>query len=682
MKQLYSTSIILLFISFTNAQNFSLEWANSMGGSIDDEGYSIATDASGNVYTTGYFKDTVDFDPSSGVFNLISNGLSDIFIQKLDANGNFVWAKQMGGISTDKGLSISIDSIGNVYSTGYFQNTVDFDPSSSIFDLTTNGSYDIYIQKLDANGNFVWVKQIGGLGDSDFGKSITIDAGGNIYTTGSFQFTVDFDPGPGVFNLSATLGSTNMFIQKLDNSGNFIWAKSVIGTGDISSNCITIDVSGDVYTIGSFQNTADFNPNSGIYNLTSTGIYDIFIQKLDANGNFIWAKSMVGTVANNGFSLKLDSSGNIYTTGGFMDIVDFNPNSGLFNLTSNGNFDIYIQKLDANGNFLWAKSFGGTGIDLAKSLFIDASGNIYNTGRFQNTVDFDPSSGVFNLISNGGLDIYIQKLDANGNFIWAKSMGGTANDYGSSIIADAGGNIYTTGCFNDTVDFDSDSNVFNLASNGNKDIFIHKLSQCGNSTSTGFDTQVECGSYTWIDGNTYTSNNITATYTLTNALGCDSVVTLNLTIDTVDIGITNNSPTLSANTSIATFQWLDCDNNFDEINGETSQSFTPASNGNYAVSVTQNGCTDTSSCESVNNVHVNEISSYNLTVHPNPTNDQITIDINGYNGPVNVEVYDLQGRLLESTNTTTVSLRKYERGIYIFKISYGEITEEVRVVRD
>ena len=222
MKKLYSTSIILLFITFTNAQTFSLEWANSMGGSMDDEVYSIATDASGNVYTTGYFKDTVDFDPSSGVFNLISNGLSDIFIQKLDANGNFVWAKQMGGISTDKGVSISIDSIGNVYSTGYFQNTVDFDPSSSIFDLTTNGSYDIYIQKLDANGNFVWVKQIGGLGDGDNGKSITIDAGGNIYTTGSFQFTVDFDPGPGVFNLSATSGYTNMFIQKLDNSGNFI----------------------------------------------------------------------------------------------------------------------------------------------------------------------------------------------------------------------------------------------------------------------------------------------------------------------------------------------------------------------------------------------------------------------------------------------------------------------------
>ena len=184
-----------------------------------------------------------------------------------------------------------------------------------------------------------------------------------------------------------------------------------------------------------------------------------------------------------------------------------------------------------------------------------------------------------------------------------------------------------------------------------------------------------------MDGVTYTSNNNTATYTLTNAASCDSIVTLDLTINNVDNGITNNSPTLSANAVGANYQWLDCDNNYAELNGETDQIFTAVASGNYAVEVTQNGCADTSACENVSNLGISEIAT-NINLHPNPTSDQITIDIKGYNGPVHIEVYDLQGRLLETTTNTIVSLKKHAKGIYVLKVSYGEITEEVRVVRE
>jgi hypothetical protein len=115
--------------------------------------------------------------------------------------------------------------------------------------------------------------------------------------------------------------------------------------------------------------------------------------------------------------------------------------------------------------------------------------------------------------------------------------------------------------------------------------------------------------------------------------------------------------------------------------GQTNQSFNATVNGNYAVAVTQNGCTDTSVCEVVNNVSINEISS-SINLHPNPTNDIVKLDIEGYNGPVKISIYDLQGRLVETTRSNTVSLRKYERGIYIFKVSYGELIEELRVVKD
>ena len=200
-----------------------------------------------------------------------------------------------------------------------------------------------------------------------------------------------------------------------------------------------------------------------------------------------------------------------------------------------------------------------------------------------------------------------------------------------------------------------------------------------NYSSASTISQTACGSYT-LNGQTYTSSG-TYTQTLINAVSCDSIVTLDLTINNVDNGITNNSPTLSANVVGANYQWLDCDNNYAEINGETGQVFTAVANGNYAVEVAQNGCADTSACENVSNLGISEIAT-NINLHPNPTSDQITIDIKGYHGPVYIEVYDLQGRLIETTTKTIVSLKKNAKGIYVLKVSYGEVTEEVRVVRE
>ena len=119
-----------------------------MGGIFGEESFSIALDGSGNVFTTGYFDNIVDFDPGAGTFNLTSVGSTDIFISKLDAAGNFVWAKQMGGTMDDRGQSIALDASGNVYTTGYFNGTADFDPGAGTFNLTSAGSYDIFVHKM------------------------------------------------------------------------------------------------------------------------------------------------------------------------------------------------------------------------------------------------------------------------------------------------------------------------------------------------------------------------------------------------------------------------------------------------------------------------------------------------------------------------------------------------------
>ena len=356
-KQLLFSFAIVLFATTIFAQNANFEWAVSMGGNYIDYGYSITTDDSGNVYTTGSFSGTVDFDPGAGTLNLTSAGSDDIFVQKLDPNGNLIWAKSMGGTYGDIGYSITTDDSGNVYTTGSFSGTVDFDPGAGILFLTSTGDLDIFIQKLDLNGNLLWAKSMGGT-SNDQGNSITTDANGNVYTTGYFRGIVDFDPGAGTLNLTV-VGADDIFIQKLDPNGNLLWAKIMGGFSFDYGYSIATDDSGNVYTTGYFRGIVDFDPGADTLNLTSAGSDDIFVQKLDPNGNLIWAKIMGGVNSEYGYSITTDDSGNVYTTGRFWGTADFDPGAGILNLTSAGYSDIFIQKLDPNGNLIWGKSMGG-----------------------------------------------------------------------------------------------------------------------------------------------------------------------------------------------------------------------------------------------------------------------------------------------------------------------------------
>ena len=572
------------------------------------------------MYIIGSFSDSLDFDPGLGVYNLTSNGNKDIFILKLNKNGDFMWAKSFGGVLPDAIYSIVTDSYGNVYTTGKFWGTVDFDPGINVYNLTSS-SYDMFISKLDVNGDFLWAKKIGG-SNPDVGYAITLDDYGNVYTTGEFWGTVDFDPGINVYNLISS--SYDTFILKLSENGDFLWANS-FGVS-IPPKSIVVDQYGYIYLNGRFSNTVDFDMGVGVYNLTALALSDIYINKIDSIGTLIWVKQIGGylvyPIMN---SLILDSAGNVYTIGNFKNDIDFDPGLGVYTLTSNGQEDVFIVKLDTNGDFSWAKSFGGGSKDVINSIELDGFGNIFTTGSFENTVDFDPGIGVNNLSSVWATDAFISKLDSDGNFLWATSMGGGAEDEGVSIELDNNGSIYTVGTFSAGANFNSMGSYI-LQSNGSTDIFISKLSQCSNS-------------------------------------------------------IINTSPTLSALDTTASYQWLDCVNNHSFISGATSQSYTPTSNGIYALEITTNYCVDTSACIVVNNVSIAKKSTC-ISLYPNPTNNGITLDIEGYNGSVNVEVYDLQGRLLETTTNTTVSMQEYAKGIYVFKVAYGDRTQELKVVKE
>jgi len=661
-------SLCLAISSFCSfSQSLTFNWADQFGGSGTCFSYSTVLDNSGNVYVTGSFNGTIDFDPGAGINNLTSND-NDIYIQKLDSEGNSVWVKQIGAAGSDKGYFITLDGTGNVYVTGFSQGFVDFDPGVGVYTAEAYGSDDIFALKLDNNGNFIWASTMGGVG-IDTGNGLTVDASGNVFVTGEFSSIADFDPSAGTTNLYSN-GNKDAFVLKLNNDGSFAWVNQ-IGTSLLDKGLgITVDGSNNIYVTGSFAGTADFDSGAGVNQLTTSGGTDIYVLKVDNNGAFIWVKQIGGTSGEDAYAITVDASQNVYITGAFSGTCDFDPGIGTTNLTAVGNYDVFVQKLSSVGDFVWAAQMGGASTEYGLSISLDDNGNVYTTGSFLASVDFDPGTGTSTLTSQGLNDIFIQQLDNNGDFVWVKQIGGTANDVGRTINLNSSGSIYLGGFFGSTVDFDPESGVQNLSS-GSTDGFVERLDQC--APNTGTDVVVACNSYMWIDNITYTQDNNTATYTLTNNQGCDSVVTLNLTINTVNNAVTVADPMITADEAGATtYRWLDCNDNYAVIPGESGQSYTPTTNGSYAVEVTNNGCTDTSDCQLIQSLSIQANSMASFYIYPNPSNNGIwhfTTD------PIELNICDLLGRNVAvkvDYNNGTIDGSNLPNGQYVVQVTTNE----------
>lgn len=531
MKKLFLISCITLLFSFhVNAQP-TLQWAYTIGGSISTRGVSIAVDPSGNVYSTGTFRGTGDFDPGPGTANLTAAGTSSIFVQKLDASGNYVWAKQIKtDIVSDYVYSIAVDASENVYLTGPFSGTMDFDPAEGVLPGQTGPSWAGTAVNDAGVGSIVWNTpsqaqgsvdddvwaEAPGMGNGDItnylkatnfgftlpagatidGITVTVEAhssGGNVQ-----DYRVYLVMG-GVVQTGGANRATGATLPISDATSTYgnstdLWALPLT-KADVENAgfgvAIAFDKSGGgplrTAYVDRISITVDYSdPGAFIANLTSAGgfgKYDIYVSKWDVSGNYVWAKRMGGIQDDYGYSSAVDGSGNVYTTGFFSDVADFDPGPGIANLTASGfSRDIFVQKLDASGNFVWAKRMGAGGNHYGYSIALDGSGNVHTTGRFSNTVDFDPGAGTANLTALS-IDVFVQKLDTDGNYIWAKQMVGSGDDpsaSGRSIAVDGSGNVYTTGDFEETVDFDPGAGTANLTSVGGDDIFVSKLDASGN----------------------------------------------------------------------------------------------------------------------------------------------------------------------------------------------------------
>jgi hypothetical protein len=445
----------------------SLVWAKKIGGPGPDQARSVAVDPTGNVYLAGTFSGTVDFDPGPGVSNLTSDGPTDIFVSKLNSAGKLVWARRIGGKADDTGYGVAVDRSGAVYVAGSAVNA--------------KSNRDIIITKFGSSGSRIWTRRLGGNDDFccdgvtgeafwDEAYSIAVDDAGNVYSTGHFVGSADFDPGPA--NTTLTCNSTYsgvgcMFILKLDGAGNFVWAKTASEYGD-SKGLDVIASGASVYVTGQYFYDLRFSlgctvSEPGPENSANDGG---FILQLDPDGNCEWIDNIdnIGTDPCGGCwgiisydisrAIAVDSLGEVYATG---------EQWAFGGKKEASQFQAFVQKTGS-----WKTVFGDLYEDRSYDVAVDANGNIYTVG--------------YSVDAENVADLILTKRDNAGVRLWSKKIGSGSPSHrathGFSLALDSEANIFVTGEFVGEVDFALGSRSRKLVSTGDSpDAFILKIAQ-------------------------------------------------------------------------------------------------------------------------------------------------------------------------------------------------------------
>jgi len=394
-------------------------WAFRFGGTDRDEVYGIHVDQN-VVYITGYFRGTnIDFDPGPGVANLTSNGDAgsdpgyggDMFVAKYTTAGQYLWAFNVGGFQLyDNGLTVKTDAIGNLYVAGYFTNTADFDPSPTGTTILNSNTGSMFLAKYTSAGAFQWAFNLGSGSTNNSMFDLEIDPAGNVYCTGYYQGTnIDFDPSPSATALLSSNGNYEIFLAKYNTNGQYQFARSIGSSGADVGRGLTLDNAGNIYLLGDFHGSVDFDPGPGVHMFTSNGAGDCFFMKFDAAGLYQWAFAFGGTPNEFGWKVATDGT-HLFITGSFTGTADMDPSSSVENLISAGNYDIFVGKYTLNGEYLCAFRLGGPGDDSGIAIYSDANNQFNLVGAFMdNNVDFDPTTGVYNMSSAGNNDCFSAK---------------------------------------------------------------------------------------------------------------------------------------------------------------------------------------------------------------------------------------------------------------------------------
>lgn len=407
------------------------------------------------------------------------------FLTKAQTDINIQFARIITGAGSKEIKSLNTDAAGNIYIAGTFKGIVDFDPGQGVQNITSSSiDKDIFFAKYTSNGVYLFAKRIGGANNTLSLAAMDVDSAGNIYICGSYSGAPDFDPGVESQNLVSIAETEDAFFAKYNSSGNYIFANSIGGLDRQRAIVIKADVVGNIYLAGDIVSSADFDPAPGTL-VFNAGPGSCYIAKYNSTGNFVYTKLLREAITSVKSIAPVDN-GNLIIAAQFKGTLDFPAQTGIREIRSNGTTseDILLAKFNSTGNYIFAKSIGGVSQDDVEDMVVDASGNIYITGEFGGTADFNPSDRTQNLLAQttvaNDIDIFFAKYNAAGEYVLARDIGNENFEKGHAIATDAAGNIYIAGSFSGTVDFDPDVNTINIASSGSTDAFIARYDSVAN----------------------------------------------------------------------------------------------------------------------------------------------------------------------------------------------------------
>ena len=685
-------------------------WGTYYGGTGFDQRISCAIGASGNVYLAGNTNSTTGIATTGAHQTSLGNRSGNAFLVKFNSSGVRQWGTYYGGTGQQgRGSSCATDASGNVYLAGYTKSTTGIATTGAQV-ATYGGLTDAFLVKFNSSGVRQWGTYYGGTGYEEASHCAT-DASGNVYLTGFTNSTT------GIATTGAHQatngGLTDAFLVKFNSNGVRQWGTYYGGTaGEEATHCAT-DTSGNVYLAGTTVSTTGIATTGAQQTaLASAGSSDAFLVKFNSSGVRQWGTYYGGTGFDNGQSCATDTSGNVYLAGPTKYSFAGITTAGAHQITyAGGPDDAYLVKFNSNGVRQWGTYYGGTNTDGGQSCATDASGNVYLTGNTGSTTGIATTGAHQATRGGSSMDGFVVKFNSSGVRQWGTYYGGTNTDFGNSLATDAITGVYLAGYTKSTTGIATTGAHQTTFGGGSWDAFLVKFDGCPAVYSQ--DTITACDSYTWIDGVTYTLSDTTAKDTLVNAVGCDSIVSLFLTIN-------NSTSAIDTITACDSYTWIDgvtytssdttakdtlvnasgCDSivslnltiNYTKTTTDSivaNDSYTWIDGVTYTSSNTT--VTDTSEasngCDSIVSLNLTIVSTVgidnpstlsNIKVYPNPTNGKVTIDAENFEG---VEVYDTSGRLIITSELRTIDLEEQAKGLYLLKVNANGTTQEFKVFK-
>ena len=587
MKLTYLLLIASFSFSYARAQDLVIEWQNNIGGTDYDNPVEIMQTPDGNYICAGGSNSDASGDKSEDVV-----GAEDYWIMKLDNTGAIIWEESFGGSNYEEPAGALLTSDGGTVLTGISRSNASGDKSEDKL-----GELDVWVIKVDSDGNLEWENTIGGDGE-EVGISLIETADGDIVIGGHSNSNISGDKSEDSF------GHHDYWIVKLDEFGTVLWDRTIGGdSADVLAKIEPTSDGGFILLGSSFSEVSGHKtePNIGIYG-------DLWVVRIDADGNYIWDKTIGGDHS--------DGARDIIETldGGYIiAAVSHSGISGNKTEENRGSMDCWVIKIDQVGNVEWDKTVGGTDLD-ASSVIVQTTDGNYMLGAYSaSNISFEKTD-----TTRGFLDYWIVNISESGTVLWDKTYGGTESDILIDIIQTEDQGYALCGYSSSPASGDKDEDMIPGSLTYSHDYWIVKLKDC------------------------------------------------DLLITTVN----QEGITLIAEIDDATYQWVDCDNDFEPIDGATEQSFTPIENGNYAVIISDGLCEKMSDCFSITTLTLSNNSPDQILIYPNPVKDILTVQVNG--NPVHTVIQDITGKLLLDSYSSQIDVSNLSNGVYFLNLYHAD----------